>query len=222
MAADAELTRLIAEKVRVQASIDQIEADNTVQGSFGDVSIRRNEIKDLEDQRARVNVRIQRRKGQLLGLRDPVWGSVVRATRRPPDGIDLLVGDYETDETDLGPSDMSGGGGETPAQTYRIYGWVAPNRNTAQAIPVGAFFTDTLSITFPSHNPDGFPVFAQEAGAPDFTSITEPGQPFGFQLYQFELFEDAFTDDGALYDYWIFPLEQVGSSLNDAIVEFAR
>ena len=82
MATDAELTRLIAEKAAIQASIAQMEADNTVQGSFGDVEIRRNELSELNAQRDRVNVRIQRRKGQLLGQRDPVWGSVVRGGRR--------------------------------------------------------------------------------------------------------------------------------------------
>ena len=110
MAQDAELVRLIAEKARVQASIDQIEADNTVQGSFADVNIRRNEIKELEDQRNRINVRIQRRKGQVLNLRDPVWGSVIRATRQPPDGLDTQLGDYTIDEADLEPAD----GGTTP------------------------------------------------------------------------------------------------------------
>ena len=82
MATDAELTRLIAEKAAIQASIAQMEADNTVQGSFGDVEIRRNELSELNAQRDRVNVRIQRRKGQLLSQRDPVWGSVVRGGRR--------------------------------------------------------------------------------------------------------------------------------------------
>ena len=48
MAADAELTRLLAEKAAIQKSIAQIEADNTVQGSFGDVNIRRNEIQGTE------------------------------------------------------------------------------------------------------------------------------------------------------------------------------
>ena len=42
MATDAELTRLIAEKAAIQASIAQMEDDNTVQGSFADVEIRRN------------------------------------------------------------------------------------------------------------------------------------------------------------------------------------
>ena len=97
MAADAELTRLIAEKARVQKSIDQIEEDNTVQGSFGDINIRRNELRELNAQRDRINVRIQRRKGQLLNLRDPVWGSVIRATRKPPSGVDTLLGDYGAD-----------------------------------------------------------------------------------------------------------------------------
>ena len=109
MAADAELTRLYAEKARVQASIDQIEADNTVQGSFGDVNIRRNEIRELNAQRDRVNARIQMRIGQLLKVRSPIWGSVIRATRCPPDGVDTHLGNYEIDAADLEPSEMSGG-----------------------------------------------------------------------------------------------------------------
>ena len=85
MAADAELTRLLDEKTRVQASIDQIEADNTVQGSFGDVSVRRNELRELNAQRDRLNLRIQMRKGQLLKEGSPIWNSHVRVTRKRPD-----------------------------------------------------------------------------------------------------------------------------------------
>ena len=81
MAIDGELRRLTREKATIQAAIDQMEDDNTVQGSFADVEVRRNELRTLNCQRDRVNARIQRRKGQLLELRDPVWGSVVRASR---------------------------------------------------------------------------------------------------------------------------------------------
>ena len=84
MAQDAELRRLTREKATIQAAIDQIQDDNTVQGSFGDVSIRRVELRKLNRQRDRVNTRIQRRKGQLLNLPDPVWGSVMRPSRTPP------------------------------------------------------------------------------------------------------------------------------------------
>ena len=82
MAIDAELRRLTREKATIQAAIEQMEDDNTVQGSFGDVEVRRNELRTLNCQRDRVNARIQQRKGQLIGARSPTWGSVVRAVRR--------------------------------------------------------------------------------------------------------------------------------------------
>lgn len=90
MAADAELTRLLAEKAAVQAAIDQIVGDNASSGSFGDVSVRRVELRELNQQRDRVNVRIQMRKAQLLGEPSPIWGSVVRATTQQPDAYDFL------------------------------------------------------------------------------------------------------------------------------------
>ena len=76
---DRELQRLIAEKTAIQAAIDQIEDDNTVQGSFGDVAIVRVELRKLNCQRDRINARIQQRKAQLLRLPSPTWGSVLRA-----------------------------------------------------------------------------------------------------------------------------------------------
>ena len=81
MAIDAELRRLIREKAAIQAAIDQMEDDNTVQGSFADVEIRRVELRTLNCQRDRVNARIQQRKAQLIGARSPTWGSVIRARR---------------------------------------------------------------------------------------------------------------------------------------------
>ena len=84
MAADAELTRLLAEKAAVQASIDQIEADNTVAGAFGDVSVRRNELRELNAQRDRINLHIRMREAVLLDEPSPVWGSVVQVTRQRP------------------------------------------------------------------------------------------------------------------------------------------
>ena len=85
MPADAELTRLLAEKAAVQTAIDQIVGDNTTGGSFGDVSVRRVELRELNQQRDRVNLRIQQRKAELLALPSPVWGSVVRPTSQQPD-----------------------------------------------------------------------------------------------------------------------------------------
>ena len=178
MAADAELTRLIAEKARIQASIDQIEADNTVQGSFGDVNVRRNEIKELEDQRNRINLRIQRRKGQLLKLRDPVWGSVIRATRQPPDGLDTQLGDYTIGETDLDPAGM--GGGDTPETplvpshpvhtgTHRRYlGWSDDVSIAATDFTAAAVFTSDV-LTVPARTANGYLWFAtdEDVGFPD-------------------------------------------------------
>ena len=85
MPADAELTRLLAKKAAVQAAIDQIVGDNTTGGSFGDVSVRRVELRELNAQLDLANLHIQQRKSELLNLPSPVWGSVVRPTTQKPD-----------------------------------------------------------------------------------------------------------------------------------------
>ena len=118
MAADAELTRLIAEKATVQTSIDQLVGDNTSGGSFGDVSIRRLELAELNKHRDRLNVRIRMRQGQLLKERSPIWGSVIRATRCPPDDLDDSCYDDSatTPETPVDPGDGDMAEPETPLE----------------------------------------------------------------------------------------------------------
>ena len=212
MAADAELTRLIAEKARVQKSIKQIEDDNTVQGSFEDISIRRNELRELNAQRDRINVRIQRRKGQLLKLRDPIWGSVIRATRCPPDGVDTQLGDYTIDETD--PVDPT----PTPA-TITIYVWGSPTDDVPTGIPSAAATTEGVALTFPDQDSDFYIIIAQESSEDDFTAINEGGLP---QLEAYTKGAATFAHDGTTYEYWITNREQVGGEGSGGEFHFAR
>ena len=147
MATDAELTRLLAEKPRVQASIDQIEADNTVQGSFGDVSIRRNELRELNAQRDRINVRIQMRKGQLLGEKSPIWGSTVRAKRQKSSSTSSQSS-VDDDSGDVNGGDGNGdmnGGDMTPVDPNTLTSYFAavdaPADTDTPEADVAALFT---------------------------------------------------------------------------------
>ena len=178
MAADAELTRLIAEKAAVQRAIDQIEADNTVSGSFGDVSVRRNELAELNRQRDRINVRIRMRQAQLLKMGSPIWNSHIRATRQRPE---------ELDETGLTPS----GGGATPETppsiivpshpvhpgTHNRYiGWSDDTMvNVGELIGAAVFTSDVMTI--PSRSVNGYLWFSvdEDPGYPD--SLAFQGNP---------------------------------------------
>ena len=81
MAVDKGLRRVIAEQATIQAAIDQLEDDNTIQGSFGDVEIRRVELRTLNCQRGRVNARAQQRKASCWPRRPGRLGRALRWVR---------------------------------------------------------------------------------------------------------------------------------------------
>lgn len=195
MAADAELTRLIAEKARVQKSIDQIEDDNTVAGAFGDVNIRRNELSELNAMRDRLNVRIQRRKGQLLGTRDPVWGSVIRVTRDPDD----LEGKSseamsEVPETPLVPT--------TPVHVLQVIGGLS-----ADATPEDSELTIAPTtpgvVPFPAFDSRHILLWKPRADGP-ITSVVFSDDPTkDNQIGAFTKWPSAITHGHLVGDVWV-------------------